>query len=85
VSEVEKTSEDLSEDVSEVLSEAEMKRVAPILAYLQENEKITPQDARRITGKSAATVRRYMNMLYNRGIIETNGNTNALVYSFKLH
>jgi len=41
--------------MSEVISEVEQKRVKPVLDFLEVSETATPQDARALTGKSAAT------------------------------
>jgi predicted HTH transcriptional regulator len=66
--------------VSDVLSEAEMKKVKPILDYLESHETITPKEARNLTGKSAATVRRYLALLCEYEILESIGNTSAVLY-----
>jgi predicted HTH transcriptional regulator len=78
VSEV--VSEVMSGVMSEVMSEDEIEKVGPILAHLEKHGMITPKDARSITGKSAATTRRYLNLLCEKGILETTGNTNAVTY-----
>lgn len=66
------------------MSEAEIKKVNPILRFFEKHDTITPQDARRVTGKSAATVRRYLTLLCEKGILEVVGNTSAVTYSLKL-
>ena len=66
--------------LSEVLSEAELSRLKPILDYFETHETITPQEARNLTGKSAATVRRYLSLLCERRILESTGNTSAVAY-----
>ena len=71
--------------LSEVMSEVELKRVQPILEYLEVHESITPQDARALTGKSAATVRRYLTLLCDSGILGSAGSTNAKTYHLKTH
>ena len=65
------------------LSEVELKMVKPILDYLEVNETIAPQGARSLTGKSAATTRRYLVLLCDRDILEPTGNTNAKTYHRK--
>jgi predicted HTH transcriptional regulator len=81
VSEDEKKNErSLSEDVSE----AELKKLKSILDYLETHETITPLDARHLTGKSAATVRRYLAALCDRDILEPTGNTSAKTYRQKV-
>jgi ATP-dependent DNA helicase RecG len=79
----------LSEDskyersLSEVLSEVELKKLKPLIDHLETNKNITPQVARNLTGKSAATIRRYLTLLCDRGILESTGSTNAVVYHLK--
>jgi ATP-dependent DNA helicase RecG len=67
--------------LSEVLSEVEIGKMAPIIRYLQEHGSITPKEAIGATGKSAATVRRYLAVLCEKGILTAKGNTNAMSYS----
>jgi len=73
----------MSEDVSEVLTEAELKKVKPILDYFEYHDSITPQKAREITAKTAKTTWRYLNMLCERGLMESIGNTSAKTYQLK--
>ena len=47
---------------------------------IEKNGKITPKEAEMLTGKSAATVRRYFNLLVDSGYIVAEGNTNNIVY-----
>ena len=66
--------------VSEVLSEDELKKIKPILDYLKSHETITPKEVRNLTGKSAATARRYLALLCECKILESTGNTSAVSY-----
>ena len=66
--------------VSEVMSDAELKRIKPILDYLETHDTITPQKARKLTGKSAATIRRYFTLLCENKLLESTGNTSAVAY-----
>ncbi|MDR0446405.1 MAG: hypothetical protein LBH17_05160 [Oscillospiraceae bacterium] len=66
-----------------VFNDSELKRIQPILNYLTTHETITPQGVRSLTGKSAATARRYLMLLCARGILESTGNTNSKTYSRK--
>jgi Fic family protein len=66
--------------LSEVLSEVELERVQPILSFLETHSAITPSEACAATGKSAATTRRYLALLCERGILESTGSTNAVIY-----
>ena len=83
VSEEEKNERRLSEDICEDMSEAKYNKLKPIFDYLELHENITPYDARRLTGKSAATARRYLASLCNQGILEPAGNTSAKTYRRK--
>jgi ATP-dependent DNA helicase RecG len=62
------------------LSEAERKKLKPILDYLESHDTITPLEARKLTGKSSATVRRYMTLLCNSNLLEPTGKTSATIY-----
>jgi predicted HTH transcriptional regulator len=70
--------------LSEVLSEVETEKLRPILDFLESNKTITPQDVRNLTGKSAATARRYLSLLRERGILESTGSTNAKTYHLRV-
>jgi ATP-dependent DNA helicase RecG len=67
--------------LSEVLSEVEIEKMAPIIRHLQEHGSITPKEAMAVTGKSAATARRYLAVLCDKGVLSAKGNTNAISYS----
>jgi ATP-dependent DNA helicase RecG len=69
--------------LSEVLSEVEIEKMAPIIRHLQEYSSVTPKEAMAATGKSAATVRRYLAVLCDKGILTASGNTNAISYSLR--
>jgi ATP-dependent DNA helicase RecG len=69
--------------LSEVLSEVEIGKMTPIIRHLQEHGSVTPKEAIAATGKSAATVRRYLAVLCDKGILTARGNTNAISYSFR--
>lgn len=47
---------------------------------MEEHGKITPKEAENITGKSAATVRRYFKILVDTRYIVAEGSTNNIVY-----
>ena len=70
--------------LSEDMSEAELDKLKPILDYLKTHENITPNDARRLTGKSAATTRRYLALLCAQGLLVSTGSTSAKTYRRKL-
>ena len=79
-----KNERSLSEDMSEDMSEDVLQKLKPILDYLDIHENVTPLDARRLTGKSAATVRRYLTLLCDQGVLESIGNTNKKSYRRKI-
>lgn len=66
--------------LSGVLSQKDIDKVKPILNILEEKGFISPKEAERSCGKSAATVRRYLNLLVQTGIVVLEGNTNNAVY-----
>jgi len=55
-----------------------------ILDYLKTHENITPNDARRLAGKSTATTRRYLALLCAQGLLVSTGSTSAKTYRRKL-
>jgi ATP-dependent DNA helicase RecG len=67
--------------LSEVLSEVEIKKMAPIIKHLQEHGSITPKEAMVATGKSASTARHHLAILCAKGVLSAKGNTNAISYS----
>ena len=67
--------------MTEVLTEREVKRMAPLLEYLKEHEQIDNAVGRQITGKSAATVKRYLRRLCEIGLLESEGSTSNKTYS----
>lgn len=75
-----KNERSLSEVMSEVLLKKDYDKVLPIIVYLEENDSIKPRDAEKVTGKSPATVRRYLGILVAAGAIEPEGGTNNLAY-----
>lgn len=80
MSEVSKNERSLSKVLSEVLKKKEFLKVEKIIGVLEEKGEITPKEAEGVCGKSAATVRRYLNILAETGYIVTEGKTNNIVY-----
>ena len=76
----EKNERSLSEVLSEVLERDYWVKVKDIAMFIDYNGGITPGEARKVSGKSAATVRRYLKMLTNTGYVVSEGNTNNSVY-----
>jgi ATP-dependent DNA helicase RecG len=52
----------------------------PIIEYILENDSITNECGRTLTGKSAATSKRYLRRLCEVGLIEATGATKNTVY-----
>lgn len=75
-----KNERSLSEVLSEVLKVKDYEKILPIIAHLEKRGQITPEEAKQLVGKSSATVRRYMSMLVNTGVVYQKGNTNNIVY-----
>ena len=78
-----KNERSLSEVLSEVLKKSELKNIQPIIKILQTERKITPKEAIDACGKSAATIRRYFNILIKTGYVVCEGSTNNVIYKVK--
>ena len=74
----------MSEVLSEVLLKKDFDKTEKIINFLDEKEKITPKEAEKICGKSAATVRRYLKMLVETGYVEEEGSTNNSIYKISI-
>jgi ATP-dependent DNA helicase RecG len=66
--------------VSECLTEAEKESMNTIIEYLRENEVIDNKTGRNLTGKTSATVRRYLVRLCDIGLISAQGVTRNVIY-----
>lgn len=75
-----KNERSLSEVLSGVLVQKDYNKVSTIVSFMEEHGKITPKEAEAVTGKSAATVRRYFKMLTGTRYIMAEGSTNNIVY-----
>ena len=73
----------LSEVLSEVLNQSDFAKTEKIIKFIEQNGQIMPKEAEKITGKSAATARRYLKLLVETGYIESFGKTNNTVYKKK--
>lgn len=76
----EKNERRLSEVLSEILNKNDYKKVEKIVSYLEENKTITSNIAENITGKSGATVRRYLRLLVETGYVKVEGKTSNTRY-----
>ena len=63
-----------------VIGDNDLKKLRPIIEYLESHDGITPHTAKSLTEKSDATVRRYMKILVECGAVEITGNTNNVIY-----
>jgi ATP-dependent DNA helicase RecG len=66
--------------MTELLTEKEQKKMLVILEYIQENDTINNEKGRELTGKSAATVKRYLKRLCEAGVLESTGITSDTIY-----
>ena len=71
--------------LSGVLMQKDNGKVRRIVNYMEEHGEITPKEAETITGKSAATVRRYFKMLADTRYIVAEGSTNNIVYRISMN
>ncbi len=78
--EVPKNARSLSEVLSVVLPKKDYDKLVKIIEYIESVGTITPKEVADITGKSTATVRRYMKILTDTGYISACGNTNNVTY-----
>lgn len=78
-----KNERSLSEVLSEVIIQKDYDKVLPLIEYFEEHENLTPKEAKKIIGKSVATVRRYLKILVDTGVINIEGNTNNIIYKRK--
>ena len=76
----EKNERSLSEVLSEVLKASDFSKLEKLIKFIEEKGEITPKEAEAVSGKSAATVRRYLKILVGTGYVESEGNTNNSVY-----
>ncbi len=73
----------LKEVLKEVLKESDFKKVVPIIEFLDENNEISPANAKQLCEKSDSTTWRYLKLLESTGYVEKIGNTNNAVYRRK--
>jgi len=66
--------------MTEYLTEKEKKKMAVILDYLNNHDTINNEKGRELTGKSAATVKRYFRKLCEAKLLEPTGTTISTVY-----
>jgi len=67
--------------MTDKLTDKEAKSMASILVYLHENSVISNEKGRELTGKSAATVKRYLKKLCDAGVLEQIGSNKNTIYT----
>ncbi|MDR1194620.1 MAG: winged helix-turn-helix transcriptional regulator [Peptococcaceae bacterium] len=70
----------LNEDWNAALNKAELKKVLPLLEFLKKQGDASPNELLEALGKSKTTIWRYLNLLCERGIIASTGNTSSVTY-----
>lgn len=70
--------------MNEVLKASDFYKLEKIIKIIKEKGEIMPKEAEEVSGKSAATVRRYLKMLVGTGYVEAEGSTNNSVYKISL-
>lgn len=73
----------LSEVLGQVLTKKDYNKVLPLIEYFEKSDSITPKQAKKIIGKSTATIRRYLNILVEADIVKIEGSTNNVIYKIK--
>lgn len=71
--------------LSEVLRQKDYDKVRTIVNFMEEHGEITPKEVENISGKSAATVRRYFKILADTRYIVAEGSTNNIVYRISMN
>lgn len=74
----------MSEVLSEVLKTSDFCKLEKLIKFIEEKGEITPKEAEAVSGKSAATVRRYLKILVGTGYVVAEGKTNNSVYKISL-
>jgi DNA-binding IclR family transcriptional regulator len=69
--------------LKQVLKPSSYDKLLPLIECLDENKYISIQEVMNITGKSRTTAWRYLKMLVDADVVETDGETNNLIYRLK--
>ena len=67
------------------LRQKDYEKVRTIVNFMKEHGEITPKEAETITGKSAATVRRYLKKLADIRYIVAEGSADNIVYRISMN
>ena len=73
----------MKEVLKEVLKESDYRKTLKLIEAIDEKGRITPAEAKEISGRSEATTWRYINMLLDTGYVVAEGSTNNVVYKVK--
>ena len=66
--------------LKQVLKSQDYNKLIPIIRMLEKEKEINIQEVMAITKKSRTTAWRYMRILIDLGVVETEGDTNNTVY-----
>lgn len=69
--------------LKQVLKQKDFERLYPVIKKLEMKREITIQEVMEITKKSRTTAWRYMKVLADLEVVETEGNTNNMKYRMK--
>ncbi len=72
--------EKMKQLLKQLLKQKDYNKLLPVIDYLEENEEISTEIIRSLTGKSRSTAWRYMQMLCEAGIVEPIGTNNKMLY-----
>ena len=69
--------------MKQVLKPKDFEKLVGVIKILEQKKKITIQEVMEITQKSRTTAWRYMKILVELGVVETDGNTNNMIYRIR--
>lgn len=69
--------------LKQVLKRSDYDKTYPIIEVLEKNGRITIQDVMNLTDRTRTTAWRYLRLLKDAGVLETEGDTNKVVYLLK--
>ena len=66
--------------LKQLLKQSEYQKILPIIDYLEDNEEISTETVKTLTGKSRSTSWRYIQTLCEANILEPIGDNNKRLY-----
>ena len=72
--------ETMKQLLKQLLKQSEYQKILPIIDYLEDNEEISTETVKTLTGKSRSTSWRYIQMLCEVNILEPIGDNNKRLY-----